>query len=61
MASGGMVADPDRKWSQIQPESIPTASACEAIASISGQVGSRPGPSDALIGRITPTLISPGA
>jgi hypothetical protein len=38
-------------------ESSPIASACVANACIFGQVGSRPGPSDAPNGNITPILI----
>jgi hypothetical protein len=57
MASAGLPAGPDRKWSQTHSESSPTASAWVANARISRQVGSRPGPSDAPNGNITPILI----
>jgi hypothetical protein len=54
MASAGLPAEPDRKT---QSESSPIASAWVANACISRQVGSRPGPSDAPNGNITPSFI----
>ncbi len=57
MASAGLPAGPDRKWSQAHNESSPIASAWVANACISRQVGSRPGPSDAPNGSVTPILI----
>ena len=57
MASAGLPAGPDTKWSQTHSESSPIASAWAANPRISGQVGSRPGPSDAPNGTITPILI----
>jgi F420-dependent oxidoreductase-like protein len=50
-------ARPGRKWSQTQSESSPIASAWVANACICRQVGSRPGPSDAPNGNVTPILI----
>jgi hypothetical protein len=57
MAEAGLPGGPDRKWSQTQTESSPTASAWVANACISRQVGSRPGPSDPPNGSVTPILI----
>ena len=58
MAPAALPAGLDRKWSYTQTESSPIASAWATNACISRQVGSRPGPSDAPNGNVTPILIN---
>jgi hypothetical protein len=47
-----------RRPGQEMVESSPIASACTAMSRISGQVGGRPGPSEVLMGRMTPIRMS---